>query len=239
MPTEPSRWPRRRSVPSIPTSPSARDLYNEGLRDCLRSAQEFGRIDARSHLLVNTPAGSQTVPIAHHGFVWQAEDFGPLADPTRLGRNPNEHGVSTLRPGLGADVAVKRPNPNLSPSDRFLPREAAFNATALLRPDLEAWLGPRSGKPPADVLEFHDPLRVRDGHDRFAQRCPWPPTSARPTPWLTTPRRPAGRSRWRASPCPRRCSTRPTSGCSSPISRARSRSSSSTACSTIRSSSTT
>ena len=146
--------------PEHPDVADARSLYNEGLRDCLRSAQEFGRIDARSHLLVNTPAGSQTVPIAHHGFVWQTEDFGPLADPTRLGRNPNEHGVSTLRPGLGADVAVRRANPNLSPSDRFLPREAAFNATALLRPDLEAWLGPQTGKPPADVLELHDPLRV-------------------------------------------------------------------------------
>ena len=146
--------------PDHPDVAEARDLYNEGLRDCLRSAQEYGRIDARSHLVVNTPAGSQTVPITHRGFVWKPEDFGRLADPTRLGRNPNEHGADTLRPGLGADVAVSRTNPNVTASDRLLPREAAFNATALLRPDLEAWLGPQADKPPADVLEFHDPLRV-------------------------------------------------------------------------------
>jgi hypothetical protein len=138
----------------------ARDLYNESLRDCLRAAQQFGRIDPRSHLLVNTPAGAATVPISHHGFVWQPSDFIRLADPTRLGRNPHEHGVSARREGVGADVAVSRPNPKITASDRFLPREATFNATALLRPDLDAWLTQGSGRPPADVLEFHDPLRV-------------------------------------------------------------------------------
>jgi len=143
-----------------PDAALARDLYNEGLRDCLRAAQEFGRIDARSHLLVNTPAGAHSVPITHHGFVWQPGDFGRVVDPTRLPRNPNAHGVDSLRPGLGADVAVGRTNPQASPSDRFLPSEAAFNATALLRPDLDAWLGSQSARLPADVLEFHDPLRV-------------------------------------------------------------------------------
>jgi pimeloyl-ACP methyl ester carboxylesterase len=146
--------------PDHPDVARARELYNEGLRDCLRSAQQFGRLDPRSHLIVNTPAGSQTVPILHRGFVWQSADFCRLADPTRLDRNPYQHGVSTLREGLGADVAVLRPNPGISASDRFLPRESAFNATALLRPDLDAWLGQEALKLPADVLEFHDPLRV-------------------------------------------------------------------------------
>jgi hypothetical protein len=146
--------------PDHPDAAVARELYNESLRDCLRSAQEFGRLDARSYLLVNTPAGSQSVPIRHHGFVWQPGDFGRLWDPTRLDRNPSEHGVNKLRAGLGADVALSRPNPGVSTSDRFLPREAAFNATALLRPDLNAWLSPGESRLPADVLEFHDPLRV-------------------------------------------------------------------------------
>jgi len=143
-----------------PDAALAREIYNESLGDCLRAAQEHGRIDARSHLIVNTPAGSHVVPITHRGFVWKPEDFGRLVDPTRLDRNPNEHGVSTLRPGLGAALAVGRANPNVSASDRFLPRDAAFNATALLRPDLAAWLGPQPAGTPADVLELHDPLRV-------------------------------------------------------------------------------
>ncbi len=141
---------------------AAQEIYNESLRDCLRAAQRFGRIDARSQLVINTPAGSHAVPIVHRGFVWKPEDFGRVADPTRLDRNPNEHGADAKRPGLGADVAVGRVNPNLSPDDRFLPREAAFDATAVLRPDLDAWLDPQlqGTRPPADVLEFHDPLRV-------------------------------------------------------------------------------
>lgn len=147
-------------APAPPDAALARDLYNESLRDCLRAAEHFGRIDPRSHMLVNTPAGSLTVPISHHGFVWQPGDFVRVADPTRVRRNPNDHGTPSLRPGVGADVAVSRPNPRISPSDHFLPREASFNATALLRPDLDAWLGPGRGKLPADSLEFHDPLRV-------------------------------------------------------------------------------
>ncbi len=143
-----------------PDALEAREIYNEGLRDCLRAAQEYGRVDARSHLIINTPAGTHNVPITHRGFVWKPEDFGRLADPTRLDRNPNEHGSDTRRPGVGADLAIGRVNPNVSPSDKFLPREAAFNATALLRPDLNAWLGPQPESVPADVLEFHDPLRV-------------------------------------------------------------------------------
>ena len=109
---------------------------------------------------MNTPAGAHSVPIAHRGFVWKPEDFHRVVDPTRLPRNPNEHGVETRRPGLGADLAVGRVNPNASLSDRFLPRETAFNATALLRPDVDAWLGEQPLRAPADVLEFHDPLRV-------------------------------------------------------------------------------
>jgi pimeloyl-ACP methyl ester carboxylesterase len=138
-----------------------RELYNEGLRDCLRAAQEFGRIDPSSHLLVNTPAGARSIPIEHHGFVWRPSDFRRVVDATRLRRNPNAHGVDPSRPGLGAEIAVARPNPAEGPSDAFLPREAAFNVTALLRPDLDAWLGRPALRAPEDRVEFLDPLRVR------------------------------------------------------------------------------
>lgn len=146
--------------PAHPDVAYARDLYNESLRDCLRAAQDFGRIDPSSHLTVRSPAGELIVPIQHRGFVWRPTDFGRVADPTRLGRNPNIHCVEPLRPGIGADVAVVRPNPNMTAEDRFLPREATFNATALLRPDLDSWLGDGAAGPPGDRLEFHDPLRV-------------------------------------------------------------------------------
>ncbi|MDR3623034.1 MAG: hypothetical protein P4L85_27020 [Paludisphaera borealis] len=137
-----------------------RDLYNDGLRDCLLAAQAFGRIDPSSQLVVNTPSGATTVPIAHRGFVWRAGDFGRLCEPTRPGGNPSAHTCNNY-PGLGADLVVERPNPNVSDADRYLPRLECFNATAVLRPDLDAWLGTPGARPPADVLELYDPLRVR------------------------------------------------------------------------------
>jgi pimeloyl-ACP methyl ester carboxylesterase len=146
--------------PGHPDSVEARELYNESLRDSLRAAQQYGRLVPGSHLNVNTPAGSRTIPIRDHGFVWQPADFGRVADPTRLPRNRDLHTVDPIRPGLGADVAVVRPNPGAAPSDEFLPREATFNATALLRPDLAAWLGDVPSIPPDDRIDFYDPLRV-------------------------------------------------------------------------------
>ena len=137
-----------------------RDLYNDSLRDCLLAAQAFGRIEPSSHLVVNTPAGSATVPIAHRGFVWRPEDFGRLNKPTRPGLNPSAHTCNNM-PGLGADLVVERPNPDASAGDVFLLRTAVFSATAVLRPDLDAWLGSPGTRSPADVLELHDPLRVR------------------------------------------------------------------------------
>ncbi|WP_165231569.1 esterase/lipase family protein [Aquisphaera insulae] len=145
--------------PEDPDARKALRLANEALRDCLRTAQEYGRLDARSHLTVNTPAGSVVVPVTHRGFVWQPDDFTRVEDPTRLRPNPNEHGAETIRPGLGADVAIQRTNPKRSPADEFLPSQAAFNATAVLRPDLDAWLVPGTDRLPVDALEFHDPLR--------------------------------------------------------------------------------
>lgn len=138
-----------------------RDLYNESLGDCLRAAQKMERIDSRVGLSVNGPMGMMTVPIAHLGFVWAPEDFGRLVAPQETSRiRPSR--PRHIDPGLGAPVGVERPNPRASASDEFLPRVAVFNATAALRPDLEAWLGSSMGqRPPADVLELRDPLRER------------------------------------------------------------------------------
>lgn len=136
----------------------ARDLYNACLLDCLRAGQRFGRLDARSSLLVNGPSGTIAVPIRRSGFVWADEDFARLVDPTSAPRNPSAH-ADNETPGLGAAVAIERENPKGAGQDEFLPSPAVFNATAVLRPDLEAWLAP-SGRTPADALELYDPLRT-------------------------------------------------------------------------------
>lgn len=140
----------------------ARDLYNGCLLDCLRAGQRFGRLDPRSSLLVNGPSGTITVPIRHVGFVWKGEDFGRVVDPASAPRNPAAH-ADEETPGVGAAVAVERTLPRQAGPTEYLPHPAVFNATAVLRPDLDAWLAPPgSGRPPADALEFLDPLRTPD-----------------------------------------------------------------------------
>lgn len=138
---------------------AVRGLYNDCLGDCLRAAQRFGRFDATPSLFVNTPQGSRSVPIRRLGFVWKPEDFGRLVDPCEVTRNPSAHAPSDF-PGLGAGVAFERTNSGARGPEEFLPQVAVFNATAILRPDLDAWYGETPARAPTDVLEFHDPLRT-------------------------------------------------------------------------------
>lgn len=134
-------------------------IYNDGLADCLRAAVAYGRLDPRSHLTVNTPAGSTVVPVVHHGFVWSSTDFGKLLDACAAPDNPSQH-FPHVRAGLGANQVVERINPRLSESDRFLMNRVFFPATAVLRPDLGPWLGRFETSSNPDSLDLYDPIRV-------------------------------------------------------------------------------
>lgn len=130
----------------------ARSLYNGCLADCLRAGQKFGRLDPRSSLLVNTSQGTRSIPVRHVGFVWKADDFSRLVDADSVPANPNARACHHVS-GVGAPVAVQRPNPRIEAQDAYLPRIATFNATAVLRPD--------AASPDGSVLELYDPLRVK------------------------------------------------------------------------------
>src|SRR5262249_50666704 len=55
------------------------DLYNAGLAKCIRAAQHIGNLDPRQRLQLPTPDGKgYTLEVAHHGFDWKPEEFGPL-----------------------------------------------------------------------------------------------------------------------------------------------------------------
>ncbi len=145
--------------PDIDRADKARALHNEALADALRAARCLGRIDPRSHLLINGPTGAMSVPISHLGFVWKSSDFNRLLDPRDAPRDmPNKR--PHCRRGLGSPVVVARCNPKQTAADQFLTDESFFPATAVLRPDLDAWLG-RSPRAPVDRLELHDPYKVR------------------------------------------------------------------------------
>jgi pimeloyl-ACP methyl ester carboxylesterase len=131
--------------------------YNFSLGRCLRAATKHQRIDARSHLIIQTPAGATTVPIKHIGFVWTTAEFSYLIDPADIPRSDDFRRVHA-RCGVGAPEVVVR-NPQCNEMDRYyLPKWQSFAATAILRPDLQAW---KQGQRPQDTLELIDPVRMK------------------------------------------------------------------------------
>ncbi|WP_406695578.1 hypothetical protein V5E97_31655 [Singulisphaera sp. Ch08] len=148
--------------------------YNQNLADCLRTAGTFGRLDPRSHLQINGPAGPIVVQITHRGFVWSPQDFEELHDARSAPKNPAQH-RSYQRAGLGAAEVSARSNPKLTPSDRFLAPRSYFPATAILHPELGPWIGLEGGAAQSvDLLELYDPLRatcVELGGSRYPLAC--------------------------------------------------------------------
>src|SRR5262245_11271629 len=146
---------------------TALSSYNASLSRCLRAATKHQRIDPRSHLTIQTPAGMMTVPITHTSFVWTPAEFSYLIDPRDIKRSDGFQRVHA-RCGVGAIEVVVR-NPQCSEMDRFfLPKWHSFAATALLHPDLDAW---QQGELPKDALEFVDPVRVEKVHLAGRQHC--------------------------------------------------------------------
>ncbi len=142
----------------------AAEVYNQSLADCLRTATCFGRFSAGPRILIHGPRGSFEVPVAPRGFVWKSSDFDEFVDPRRIptGRR-RRTGPLHMREGLGATQVIIRHNPHEDASDRWMGPKSFFAATAVLRPDLDAWLGEGGalGSSTADVMEFYDPIRIR------------------------------------------------------------------------------
>src|SRR5262245_40587982 len=77
--TQPSRVRDPDSSPFDPRFRLACDLYNRRLAKSLRAAQTPGRLDPRHELRIPAPEGqSYTLSVAHEGFPWKPEEFGPL-----------------------------------------------------------------------------------------------------------------------------------------------------------------
>lgn len=143
--------------PCGPRSGKALGVYNASLAGCLRAATRHRAIDPRSSLTIRTAAGATAVPIVHRGFLWSPTDFHALLEPAAAPRNPSNFRDHS-RDGVGAPQVVARRNHRAAPEDAFLHDPMFFPATAVLRPNLDAWLNGEGGG--GDVLEFHDPLRV-------------------------------------------------------------------------------
>jgi pimeloyl-ACP methyl ester carboxylesterase len=110
------------------------ELYNEGLSKCLRAARASGRLDPCSQLRIPAADGTAYVlTIAHQGFAWKADEFGPLrfcSDYEVVGLANQYHGY-----GLGVPLVGTRAVPSGSPENKYYPDEVVFPVTAFLRFD--------------------------------------------------------------------------------------------------------
>jgi pimeloyl-ACP methyl ester carboxylesterase len=133
------------------------DLYNAGLTHCIRSAQKSGPLDLRHEVHIPTPDGKEfLLSVAHHGFPWQPEEFGPLLFCTDyqvvgLANHYRSYGLGVPLIGLRFHPPGQLDNPNY-------PREVSFPVTAFFRfegsvADLTVH---RSGR-----LELYNPLSIQ------------------------------------------------------------------------------
>jgi hypothetical protein len=135
------------------------------------SGQQFGRLDARSRLIVYAHGQRQSIPVTHHGFVWEAADFQqllPVGD-----YSTNAFRVAHRKDGCGVPLVVSSDCDRARP---FLAPERIFAATAVLRyhsatcaqadvHTAEAALVEESepggaGECSDCALELYDPLRI-------------------------------------------------------------------------------
>lgn len=134
-------------------------LYHSGLAKLIQTATQYGRLQPDRGLQVNTAIGSQLIPIAYHGFVWQPSDFNRIDVVSLFPLQETLENHYTCD-GLGVPLVITRQR---TEDEQFFLKETPFAATAVLRPSLAVLAG---RAPPAGTsishgpLELYDPLRV-------------------------------------------------------------------------------
>ena len=153
-------------------------LHGAALTKLVTTGERFGRLDGRSHLSVIYDGQQRSIPVTHHGFVWDRKDFqqlSPVGD-----YSTNAFRVPHRSCGVGIPLVITSTCPSGRP---FVPDEAVFAATLVLRvelsqldaPELEPEFEPEMGsglhsQPESEsgsvaswsrcALELYDPLRV-------------------------------------------------------------------------------
>ena len=154
-------------------------LYHSSLARLIETGQQYGRLQPGGRLVVNTPSGAVEIPVVHHGFTWQPEDFSRLI----LVGDYAAHGLSRVNrhSGLGVPVVVLRQG---SCKQRFHDEQHLFAATVVLGPSpdtavdggteaLSAEPGGDAPTLPGPTLHLYDPVRIHTaamGHWRFPLR---------------------------------------------------------------------
>jgi pimeloyl-ACP methyl ester carboxylesterase len=133
------------------------DLYNAGLGKCIRAAQRIGRLDPGLQLHLPTEDGlGFNLLVAHHGFAWRSEEFGPMLFCADYEVNGLENQYRDY--GLGVPMIGTRLPVGPAPVHALYPEDINFPVTAFFRfegsvADLTAC---RCGR-----LELYNPLAVQ------------------------------------------------------------------------------
>jgi pimeloyl-ACP methyl ester carboxylesterase len=132
------------------------DLYNAGLAKCIAAAQKTNHLDPRRELqLPACDGGNFAIPVAHVGFAWKPEEFGPLllcSDYEVVGLENQYRGYGLGVPLIGARLAAKTDE-----GRTYYPSQVNFPVTAFFRFEggLADLLTGRTGR-----LELYNPLGV-------------------------------------------------------------------------------
>ncbi len=133
------------------------DLYNRGLAKCIAAARRVGRLDPRSQLHIPTPDGDFTLSVVHCGFNWKPEEFGSFlfCDDLKVEGLDNQY----ENYGLGVPLIVRRTASVPVPSGTRYPEGVSFPVTAFFRFD-----GTLADLPSRRVgeLEFYNPLAIQN-----------------------------------------------------------------------------
>jgi pimeloyl-ACP methyl ester carboxylesterase len=105
------------------------DLYNGALAKCITAAQRVGQLDSRQALRIPTAQGDFILSVAHTGFAWKPEEFGPLL----LCEDYKIEGLSNQYRGYGLGVPLIATRSMKAPPSRYFPATASFAATAFFR----------------------------------------------------------------------------------------------------------
>ena len=130
------------------------ELYNLSLAKCIRAGQQCGSLDPRHKLQLRAADGQDfLLSVAHHGFQWRADEFGPLlfcADYAVVGLENHYRGY-----GLGVPLIGTRREAAPGPGQAFYPQETTFPVTAFFRFEgtLTDLLTQKAGR-----LELYNPL---------------------------------------------------------------------------------
>lgn len=133
------------------------ELYNNSLAKCIRAGQQSGQLDPRQTLRFVAPDGQQIVlGVGHHGFAWEAQEFGPLrfcADYAVIGLENQYRNFGLGVPLIGTRLAVAP-----APGQTHYPPEVTFPVTAFFR--FEGTLADlHTGR--AGQLQLYNPLAVQ------------------------------------------------------------------------------